>query len=198
MGDTYTNATVVLVVHSGSDANSGCLHTDDSRNMQLATLNASIDGITDVKVSIRNSSWSDEASSTHRIKRDISFLNRRGWIPQEYVLGARMLHCTSHELGWQCQKTSSCECRPLFPLVPALAEFKKLVIGHLTVGGQKLSDNVNHHPQFHSTWRDPVYEYAKHNLTVRTDSLPALSGFVTILSRRCLQCSRREDYVFGV
>ncbi|KAH8794985.1 hypothetical protein F5882DRAFT_436724 [Hyaloscypha sp. PMI_1271] len=83
MGDTYTNATVVLVVHSGSDANSGCLHTDDSRNMQLATLNASIDGITDVKVSIRNSSWSDEASSTHRIKRDISFLNRRGWIPQE-------------------------------------------------------------------------------------------------------------------
>jgi hypothetical protein len=146
MCDIYTNATVVIAVHSGSDANSGCLYTDDSRNMQLATFNTSIDSVTHVKVSIRNSSWSGEASPIHRTKRGISFLNRRGWTFQEYVLGGRMLHCTSHELGWQCQETYSCACRPLFPLVPALAEFKKLVIGHLTVGGQKLSDNVHHQP----------------------------------------------------
>jgi hypothetical protein len=166
--------------------------------MQLATFNTSIDSVTHVKVSIRNSSWSNEVSPTHRTKRGISFLNRRGWTFQEYVLGGRMLHCTSHELGWQCQETYSCECRPLFPLVPALAEFKKLVIGHLTAGGQRLSDNVNHHPQFHSTWRDLVYEYAKHNFTVRTDNLPALTGFVTALSRRYPQCFRREINMFGV
>jgi hypothetical protein len=198
MGDMYTNATAAIVLHSGSDTNSGCLHTDDSRNMQLATLNTSIDGVTDVKVSIRNSSLSDEASPTHRTKRGISFLNRRGWTFHEYVLGGRKVHCTSHELGRQCQETYSCECRPLLPLVLALAEFKKLVVGHLTVGGQKLSDNINHHPKVHSTWRDLVYEYAKHNLTVRTDNLPALSGFVTALSRRCPQCLRPEDYMFGV
>jgi hypothetical protein len=56
MGDIYTNATVPIVVYSGSDTNSGCLHTDDSKNMQLATLNTSIEGVTDVKVSIHNSS----------------------------------------------------------------------------------------------------------------------------------------------
>jgi Heterokaryon incompatibility protein (HET) len=198
MCDIYTNATLVLAVHSGSDANSGCLHTDDSRNTQIATFTTSIDGATDVKVSIRNSSWSGEASPTHRIKRGISFLNRRGWTFQEYVLGRRMLHCTSHELGWQCQKTYSCECRPLFPLVPALAEFKKLVLGQSIIAGEKLSDDVRHHPQLHTIWRDLVYEYAKRSFTVGTDNLPALSGFVTALSRRYPQCFGREEYMFGI
>ncbi|KAE9371668.1 HET-domain-containing protein [Stipitochalara longipes BDJ] len=198
MCDIYTDATIVIAVHSGADANSGCFLTDESRNMQLATFSTSINRTTDIKVSIRKSSWSGESSPTHTIKHKPSFLSRRGWTFQEYVLAKRMLHCTSHELGWQCPESYACECRPVYPKEPMLAEFKKLVLGQLSVNGQPLSDDVQHHFELHKSWRNVVNDYTRRKFTVSTDCLPALSGFVTALSRRYPQCFGHDDYVFGM
>jgi hypothetical protein len=198
MCDIYTDATIVIAVHSGADANGGCFLTDELRNMQLAAFSTSINGTRDVRVSIRKSPWSGEGSPSHTIKSKPSFLSRRGWTFQENVLPRRMLHCTSHELGWQCLESYSCECRPVYPKEPMLAEFKKLVLGRLSVKEQLLSDDVQHYFELHKSWRNAVNDYTRRKFTVSTDCLPALSGFVTALSRRYPQCFGRDDYVFGM
>jgi hypothetical protein len=79
-----------------------------------------------------------------------------------------------------------------------LAEFKKLVLGRLSVKEQLLSDDVQHHFELHKSWRNAVNDYTRRKFTVSTDCLPALCGFVTALSRSYPQCFGRDDYVFGM
>jgi hypothetical protein len=39
-------------------------------------------------------------------------LNTRGWVMQERLLSLRILHCTTKQLCWECNKTIACESYP--------------------------------------------------------------------------------------
>jgi len=96
-----------------------------------------------------------------------SKLSTRGWVFQERVLAPRTLHFSQSELAWECQSTCTCECSATS------------VRNHLRASLLKDSLTVIPGRHLDDRWRNEiVQEYSCLDLTVPSDRLVALSGFV--------------------
>ena len=101
-------------------------------------------------------------------------LLRRGWVYQERLLSPRVIHLTEHEISWECQSVSDCQCKhgesrarsSIF--VPKIWHTRALA-----PGGR---DATKHKDAIAKRWRAMVGEYSGLQLTKQTDRLPAIRG----------------------
>ncbi|OCK81956.1 HET-domain-containing protein, partial [Lepidopterella palustris CBS 459.81] len=95
----------------------------------------------------------------------------RAWTYQELLLGARIVHFAEHELVWECQESTRCQCGGVKTDVYPLERYSRLA----------------------KRWRAIVEEYSKLKLTCEKDKLPALSGLA-----RYMQQYRTDRYLAGL
>ncbi|KKY39862.1 putative het domain-containing protein [Diaporthe ampelina] len=111
----------------------------------------------------------------------------RGWVYQERLLSPRMLHFNNHELSWECNTLTTCECanpdghtssglRPPYLNEPALPKLEHTD----AIFGRGLS---GHSLALTSRWHNIVTEFTGLGLTVEGDALPALAGVASQISR---------------
>jgi hypothetical protein len=89
-------------------------------------------------------------------------LLNRGWVYQEQLLSHRMLHFTRHELLWECNSTTGCEC--------GWYRFDDGEWGGL-IGGRKAKHRVSE-----KAWNEILLEYSMREFTFPIDRLSALAG----------------------
>lgn len=112
----------------------------------------------------------------------------RAWAFQERLLSRHVLHLTSLEMLFQCDRQQSGDSR-----------MESLYHGC----GQKLFLWDNWWPTFiektiNRLWYQVVEDYAHLGLTYETDRLPALSSIASIIQQRLLKQGWRANYVAGL
>ncbi|KAH5492363.1 hypothetical protein HBI29_194240 [Parastagonospora nodorum] len=105
---------------------------------------------------------------------DYSQILSRGWVYQERLLSPRVIHFMDHEISWECQVVSDCQCKHGEPradlgyYTPKIWHAKALAPGVL--------GSTAHKHAIEKRWRDIVQEYSGLELTKQTDRLPAIRG----------------------
>lgn len=128
-------------------------------------------GITDW-ISIDYSMWSTQINN--------SPLNKRGWVLQERVLAARIVHFSKQEVFWECREQQLCESFPR--ALPEkdffnLGEAVSLRLLDLWEGSHRLSHkDLSREDCAYEVWDGIVKMYSKCNFTFPRDKLVALSG----------------------
>lgn len=113
----------------------------------------------------------------------------RGWSMQERFLSSRILHFTAHEMIWECQKTSHCECGGIsLDVVPKffqsgtskvsferakaiLKSNRTISLPNLTCPGDTLRNE-----SFVLFWTKLMTGYKTRRLTFESDRLPGISA----------------------
>jgi hypothetical protein len=112
-------------------------------------------------------------------------LSARAWAFQERVLSPKVVHLGPHELFWDCQKESTCECSlRKYELLPKNAY-------HTLVMGRLITSNLEERVQ--KLWWSIVEEYSSRVLSFSSDKLLALSGVAESVRRL-----RKDDYLAGL
>jgi hypothetical protein len=115
-------------------------------------------------------------------------LFKRAWAFQERVLAPKIVHLGWHELHWECQNKTTCECGY------DSDEFYQRIEFHQQNSKMKEDFNsLNLIEGIASMWRAMVTEYSARILTFQTDKLPALSGIAELVRRM-----RKDDYLAGL
>lgn len=107
----------------------------------------------------------------------------RGWIFQERLLAARVLHFGPHELLWECLQHSACQCTA----EPAMSSSNTAApaLSNISLGGRELqlksAFNLHNWKSWDEAvlcrcWHKLVEQYSKLNLTHDSDIFPAFSG----------------------
>jgi hypothetical protein len=114
-------------------------------------------------------------------------LLKRGWVYQERLLSARIIHFGDKDLNWECNEDIHCYCdnrrRVISQRVPtAWARPPKEMHAHRLLAEKNLPDSS-------LRWMKIVEEYTSLDLTFQTDKLPAIAG-VAKQFRRCLNNTR--------
>ncbi|KAH6206546.1 hypothetical protein HBI15_165820 [Parastagonospora nodorum] len=105
---------------------------------------------------------------------DYSQILSRGWVYQERLLSPRVIHFMDHEISWECQVVSDCQCKHGEPradlgyYTPKIWHAKALAPGVL--------GSTAHKHAIEKRWRGIVQEYSGLELTKQTDRLPAIRG----------------------
>jgi hypothetical protein len=108
-------------------------------------------------------------------------LNDRGWVFQERMLSRRILHCTSGQVFWECQKFGKTEDGEILDLSDPN-----------TAGMVKFQPMLPMERQNWQNWKSPslhwyrlMEHYTKLQLTRSSDRLPALLGFANEIEKVC-------------
>jgi hypothetical protein len=110
-------------------------------------------------------------------------LHVRAWALQERLMSRRVLHFTSNELVWECNRKCECECRRQSE--PTYRRLDPRLLGNM--------DKV------FSEWRAVVMDYTSRSLTKDFDKFPALSGLVTKFQNSMRQMAGSSDtYLAGL
>ncbi|KAF6830263.1 heterokaryon incompatibility protein [Colletotrichum plurivorum] len=106
-------------------------------------------------------------------------LNRRAWTFQERLMSRRILHFTTREMMWECNRPSEYECRR------SSSAFSS---------GYLLPAPEDDHQVLYMKWRHIVGAYMTRLLTVETDKLPALNGLALAFQA----CLPDDKYLAGM
>ncbi|KAF4468140.1 Heterokaryon incompatibility [Fusarium albosuccineum] len=113
---------------------------------------------------------------------ELSPLNRRGWVFQEYVLGRRRIHCALGQVYWECSHHFAAE------------DGTSQNPATWTIGLRlALSDNREGFLRFHAWWRASIGRYSSCGLTYGSDKLPALLG----VANRIMETAPSLRFVSG-
>lgn len=107
MGYIYSNSFVTIAADSGTDSSSGCFN-EGSTSQELSVENTPFELITrtdDGQVSSVYL-WDPSRGSRRPTPPEVdgSPLSERGWVCQERILSARILHYTKSQLFWECRQ----------------------------------------------------------------------------------------------
>lgn len=190
MASIYQNAYVVLAATRSSNADGGCFsktHTEyQAHEVYQFPWNGrerpiNIYARRKLPHLVRGCHQSDQEQ--YRVQQFP--LLTRAWTYQELLLGARIVHFAEHELVWECQESTRCQCGGVkTDVMPRdLLTFMK--------------DNevypLERYSRLAKRWRAIVEEYSKLKLTCEKDKLPALSGLA-----RYMQQYRTDRYLAGL
>lgn len=193
MGIVYSNAYVTIAADSGTDSNSGCFNTESSsqelayENMPFELKRITADGSSSIFL------WDPIRGSRRPTPPEIdgSPLSERGWVCQERILSARILHYTKSQLFWECRQTLLAEdnLRPwsLYndaDTVPGLARNLYGTTADLFSRNRLLD-----------IWYQNVVSqsYSRRKLTRPEDKLTAISGIARAFHRHF-----RSKYIAGL
>ena len=184
MGHVYTNALCNLSALGSTVGNTGLLLP---RNAEL------------ISPTIVELPWSDVPEGPYDLVscefwnfyvNDMP-LNLRGWVLQERLLAARLIHFGSDQVFWECHELSACETYPEGIPEEILNVAPKY---NLTEINPRRMPNAPERPlSFAGRWHDLVERYTKCALTMDEDKLIAISGIAKIF-----QSNLGDDYLAGL
>jgi Heterokaryon incompatibility protein (HET) len=105
-------------------------------------------------------------------------LSKRGWALQERLLSPRVLTFGQHQMSWHCQTAHHSEGGSYDDefLGPG-RRMERLGYEFFQHKGQSPGSTAS--DEIYGNWRDIVTDYSERQLTVRTDTLPGLSGIAS-------------------
>jgi hypothetical protein len=133
-------------------------------------------------------------------------LLERAWAFQERLLSPKIVHLGWHELHWECQKETICECGYDSNEHFQRIEFHQLISKKKkeqgSMQGSRMLDRIPalqilKGPSLDQTivqmWRKLLEAYCSRKLTFQADKLLALSGIAEVVRR-----ARKDDYLAGL
>jgi hypothetical protein len=113
----------------------------------------------------------------------------RGWIYQERLLSPRVVHFSEHEISWECNELSDCQCGEGTTYPDRVHSPKIYQTNALSsVGLTKTSATA----ALRKEWKRTVEEYSQLRLTIPSDRLHALQGCAEQMKAKL-----GDSYVFG-
>lgn len=172
MASIYMNSVLTIAATKSADSEGGCFSVvpENGRTYKVTGLDQ---GGRQFTIYARPSVRSWEKSPLP--------LHSRAWCFQERILSPRVLHFHHHELKWECQAITTCECS-----LTSTSHDKQNHASRLGLESDPHSMN--------DKWRRMVREYVELNLTYTSDRLPALSG----LAKHIQQAYGRGRYLAGL
>ncbi|KAJ5719813.1 hypothetical protein N7493_007391 [Penicillium malachiteum] len=177
MGNIYEGAYVTVASHyepSGSTEDGCFLHRDVLQEVPL--------------VDAHSQPFSMFIKLPYNHVTNIESLMSRAWCVQERLLSARILHCRSSEMVFECFTETHCECETLGFEVEDDYELRvpEKDISELFAASQQEIDNREepNEAQCWEHWQSIIALYTRSQLTQKTDRLPALSSLAQRMPRR--------------
>ncbi|KAK7425605.1 hypothetical protein QQZ08_007928 [Neonectria magnoliae] len=192
MGGVYRNARLTLTAEGAASSSHGLFSRRNPRQTRPCVL--------PMCASAEDATVSGEVTVTAS-PRGTDYLNGRGWVLQEAVLSSRSLVFGTCSISWTCTSSFATESRPnprlmnavtssLGPEIPKL----RLWIYNRDLMLKKAPDRDYWHRLSHyDAWYRIVEDFTTRNLTVPTDSLPALAGLAQVFSE-----SHQTIYLAGL
>jgi hypothetical protein len=194
MGYIYSNSYVTIAADSGKDSGSGCFN-EQSTSQELAFDSMPFELTTTTSGGEKSSVflWDPSRGSRRPTPPEIdgSPLSERGWVCQERILSARILHYTKSQLFWECRQCLLAEdgLRPWSlwgdaDTVPGLARNLYGTTADLYSRNRLLD-----------IWYQNVVSqsYSRRKLTRPEDKLTAISGIARAFHRHF-----RSKYIAGL
>lgn len=194
MGYIYSNSYVTIAADSGTDSSSGCFNEHStSQELALESEPFVLTSVTKDEVASTTYLWDPSRGSRRPTPPEVdgSPLSERGWVCQERILSARIIHYTKSQLFWECRQCLLAEdgFRPWSlwsdaETVPGLARNLYGTTADLFSLNRLLD-----------IWYQNVVSqsYSRRKLTREEDKLTAISGLARAFHRHF-----RSKYVAGL
>jgi hypothetical protein len=194
MGYIYSTSYVTIAADSGVDSSSGCFNAQStSQELALESAAFELTSTTDEGETSSLYLWDPSRGSRRPTPPEVdgSPLSERGWVCQERILSARILHYTKSQLFWECRQCLLAEdgFRPWSlwsdaETVPGLARNLYGTTADL-FSRRRLLD----------IWYQNVVSqsYSRRKLTRAEDKLTAISGLARAFHRHF-----RSKYIAGL
>ena len=185
MLQVYRNSILTIVADAGPDASNG-LSSPSRRNEwkqsqmpqaeYLHTRQARLDFVT------------FSGLATHCPGREErSWVSARGWTFQERLIPPRKLHFGPYEAAWECRRLQACECAGEDPVEKGRQRETSAIF-------TRFWQDVEAADNFAPLWMRLVEEYTMRQLSVQSDTLPALAGVAALIAER----HERAIYLAGL
>lgn len=162
MAATYRFSTCNIGASASRNANEGCFRARDADIASPIIIATSY-----LDTSLPNAEYLIESHFYTEIVHEMEQpLFSRGWVFQERVLSARMLHFGSEYTFWNCETTS---CSEKYPNGYLVSQFSPGVIIPVQLF-------KTHEERKYQLWANVVKEYSPLSLTYPSDRLMAVSG----------------------
>jgi Heterokaryon incompatibility protein (HET) len=172
MSEIYRNSHLTLAATSSKDSEGGLFYA--KQEVQRISVTHPDQGPVEVCYQERFLHWGEARHSIvmDEVKRENFPLLLRGWCYQEQMLSPRILHFCKHEMVWQCEKETICQCFGSHSTSKAFNwSYEKSDQGVFFRKSKSLRDCV-----VKTWWRDAIHQYSSRELSVGSDRLIAFSG----------------------
>jgi hypothetical protein len=182
MANIYRNAYVTLAASASDGPNGGCYTSENG---------ASVHRVGDPVAVVKYADGMESELFARRKfdHKSIQFpLLKRGWVYQERMLSARMLHFVGEEVVWECGRLLECEC--------GADDYETGFERGNVFDQDDESSNVgptSRHPPHLRPWVKVVSDYTALSLSNVSDKLPALSGIAQVFAARL-----QDEYAAGL
>lgn len=166
MTDVYSNAHIVLAAGRSKDSTSGIFHRREPRRTAEIDLPGGYNGIHATLLSPHSQYF---VLGPEFGKQPLA---ARGWALQERVLARRVLHYTSRQMYFECEREIVAEDGPW-----NAHRFCSLK------SDTSLSKSMSYEADLHQ-WDSLIWEYGRRKLSKTTDKLPAMSGLAKLFEER--------------
>lgn len=210
MGDYYWNSAFTILAADSTDSSQGLFRERDGASMYPC--------VTEIRCKRVTGKKSVTASISPRMekgwdwRRDESFpLETRGWTLQESILPARLVIFGRFQIEFLCPRMGASESCLLgtsntwdvggshSQLQQVLWSGQAKDHGQGSVGlslTNELQNGKDYEDPRYQAWRKMVEEYTRRELTVESDTLPAISGLASRFNR--LLDGDTDEYLAGI
>lgn len=179
MASIYEHSYITLAATSGRSSHDGCFFTASpeyrAREIKLPD-ESGVEHRMFVRRHLPHWLLPNPAHSLKSYAQHFPLLER-AWVYQERLLSRRVIHFGPHELIFECNTSSACECS-FMNNAPANLQLKPRHASILSLeppSGFAINDVDMRAYQ----WRKLVEEYSALNLTYESDRLPAIAGLAS-------------------
>ncbi|KAK0616459.1 heterokaryon incompatibility protein-domain-containing protein [Immersiella caudata] len=174
MGDIYRHAALTLRAASAISSHAGFFHNRNPLQLHPCRVRVTWDTSPDIGA-VLNIHLTGTCSGHN-------YLTNRGWILQEDVLAPRAITFGS-QVSWRCMETTADETRPI-PVPCEVAESGAHNMRRWLYASQHAMEKRGAlEKEKFGDWQEMVCEYSDRELSVKTDTLRALSGLADMFSQ---------------
>jgi hypothetical protein len=179
MADIFRKSFLTIAATAGSDSSAG-LFTTKAAPISVPGTDGQTQTVFVRRKILHVKNW---AIRDHN-KGDFRLFTR-GWVFQERILSPRVLHFGPHELFWECNQQSLCQCGETTHKDERFSLTKSPLHAKFT---NSVAEELQH------SWRDLIEEYSSLYLTIPSDKMWAIAGLMSDMSLR----RTGEQYVAGL